>query len=126
MGIIYADLRLSNFSDETIGEIDAKSLVDTGAIDLVIPEHIAIQLKLKDLKPREVILADGSRQVVRYVGPIKIETMGRDCVTAAAVMGDQVLLGAIPMEAMDLIVHPRSQQVVPNPDSPNIPMFMAK
>lgn len=126
MGIIYADLRLANFSDSTVGEMDAKALVDTGAIDLVIPEHVAIQLKLKDLKPREVVLANGSRQLVRYVGPIKVEMFGRDCVTAAAVMGDQVLLGAIPMEAMDLIVHPRTQRLVPNPESPNVPMFLAK
>ena len=43
-------------------------------------------------------LADGGVQVVRYVGPLKVDMMGRDCVTAAAVMGDQVLLGAIPTE----------------------------
>jgi clan AA aspartic protease len=120
-GVIYADLRLSDLE-----EITANSLVDMGALDLVIPEHVAIQLQLKDLKPREVHLADGSRKMVRYVGPIKVEMMGRDCVTAAAVMGDQVLLGAIPMEAMDMIVHPRSQQVAPNPESPNVPMFLAK
>ena len=126
VGIIYADLRLSNFSDAKTDEMDAKAVVDTGAIDLVIPEHIAIQLKLRELKPREVILANGERKIVKYVGPIKVETMGRDCVTAAAVMGDQVLLGAIPMEAMDMIIHPRTQKLVPNPDSPNIPLFLAK
>lgn len=126
MGIIYLDLRLSNFAHSDVQEIDAKSLVDTGAIDLIIPEHLAIQLKLKDLKPREVILATGNRQVVRYVGPVNGETLGRDCATAAAVTGDQVLLGAIPMEAMDLVIHPRTQQVAVNPESPNIPMFSAK
>jgi hypothetical protein len=82
-------------------------------------------LQLTDLKPREVTLADGSRQVVRYVGPLKVDIMGRDCVTAAAVMGNQVLLGAIPMEAMDMVIHPRSQQLMPNPDSPNMPKFLA-
>ena len=51
---------------------------------------------------------------------------GRDCVTAAAVMGNQVLLAAIPMEAMDLVVDPRLQRVVPNPENPNIPGFLAK
>lgn len=126
MDIIYADLRLSNFSDAKIDEMDVKAVVDTGVIDLVIPDHVVIQLKLRELKPREVILASGERKVVKYVGPIKVETMGRDCVTAAAVMGDQVLLGAIPMEAMDMIIHPRTQKLVPNPESPNIPLFLAK
>lgn len=126
MGIIYADLRVSNFSHPELEEISVNALVDTGALDLVIPEHLAIQLRLIDLKQREVHLADGSRKLVRYVGPIKVEMMGRDCVTAAVVMGDQVLLGAIPMQAMDVIVLPRTEQVVPNPQSPNVPSFLAK
>ena len=125
MGIIYTDARLSNLGRPDLEELTANVLVDTGALDMVIPEHVALQLQLTDLKPREVKLADGSAQVVRYVGPLKVEMMGRDCVTAAAVMGNQVLLGAIPMEAMDLVIHPRSQQVAPNPDSPNIPTFLA-
>jgi len=126
MGIIYADLRLSNFGKPELEAISANALVDTGSIDLIVPEHVAIQLQLTDLKQREVQLADGSRKTVRYAGPIKIEMQGRDCVTAAVVMGDQVLLGAIPMEAMDVIVHPRTQKVVPNPESPDIPLFIAK
>lgn len=125
MGVIYADVRVSNFSRPDLEEITVNALVDTGALDLVIPEHLAIQLRLSDLKPREVHLADGSRKLMRYAGPIKVEMMGRDCVTAAVVMGDQVLLGAIPMQAMDVIVHPRSEQVVPNPESPNVPSFLA-
>ncbi|MBA3504873.1 MAG: clan AA aspartic protease [Betaproteobacteria bacterium] len=126
MGIIYAELRLSNLGKRELEEITVTALVDTGALDLVVPEHVAIQLQLTDLKPREVLLADGTRKTVRYAGPIKVEMQGRDCVTAAIVMGDQVLLGAIPMETMDVIVHPRTQQLVPNPDSPNIPVSIAK
>lgn len=126
MGIVYADVRLSNMGKPELEEITANAIVDTGAIDLVIPEHIAIQLQLTDLKPRELHLADGTRKMVRYAGPIKVEMQGRDCVTGAAVMGDRVLLGAVPMEVMDVIVHPRTLQVVPNPESPNVPVFMAK
>ena len=126
MGIIYTDLRVSNFGQPDLEEITVNALVDTGALDLVIPEHLAIQLRLSDLRPREVHLADGSRKLVRYAGPIKVEMMGRDCVTAAVVMGDQVLLGSIPMQAMDVVIHPRSEQVVPNPESPNVPSFLAK
>ena len=126
MGIIYAELRLSNFGKQELEEISVNAVVDTGAMELVVPEHVAIQLQLTDLKTREVLLADGTRKTVRFAGPIKVEMQGRDCVTAAIVMGDQVLLGAIPMETMDVIVHPRTQQLVPNPDSPNIPVSIAK
>lgn len=125
MGTIHAEVRVSNFAKPDIEEFTVSALVDTGALDLVIPEHLAIQLRLNDLKPREVHLVDGSRKLARCAGPIKVEMMGRDCVAAAVVMGDQVLLGAIPMQAMDLIVHPRSEQVMPNPESPNVPSFLA-
>jgi hypothetical protein len=37
------------------------------------------------------------------------------------VFGNQVLLGAIPMEDIDLIIEPSRQKVTVNPASPNIP-----
>lgn len=126
MAIVYTEIRLSNFARPDLEEISATALVDTGAVDLIVPEHIAIQLQLTDLRSREVTMADGTRRTVRYVGPIKIEAQGRDCSTGALVMGDQVLLGSIPIEAMDMIIHPRSQKLVPNPENPNIPGALAK
>lgn len=125
MGSVYADVRLSNMGKPELDEITANAIVDTGAIDIVVPEHVAVQLQLTDLKPRELHLADGTRKMVRYAGPVKVEMHGRDCVTGAAVMGDRVLLGAVSMELMDVVVHPRTLEVVPNPDSPNVPVFMA-
>lgn len=71
MGIIYADVRLSNMGRPELEEITVNAVVDSGAIELVIPEHLAIQLDLTDLTPREIHLADGSRKRVRYVGPVK-------------------------------------------------------
>lgn len=120
MGIVYADLRLSNPSAPDIEEITANAIVDTGAIDLVIPEHVAIQLKLGELSPREIRLADGSRRKVRYAGPVKVEMQGRNCFTGAIIMGDRVLLGAIPMEQLDVVVDPRGLRVIPNPENPNV------
>ncbi|HWD34663.1 MAG TPA: clan AA aspartic protease [Casimicrobiaceae bacterium] len=121
MGVIYVDIRLSNAAKPDLEEMTVTALVDSGAIDLVIPEAIAAQLDLGDLTPRDVRLADGSRRTLRYVGPILVRAQGRDCMTCALVTGDQVLLGAIPMEAMDMIVHPRLQQLVPNPENPDLP-----
>ena len=125
MGVTYADLRLANYARTDLEEIDASALVDTGALHLCIPEHVAIQLQLDTLKQREVRTADGKLHLVDYVAPIKISMLGRECVTGALVMGNQVLLGAIPMEDMDLIVEPARQRVSVNPLSPNIPMSLA-
>ena len=41
-------------------------------------------------------------------------------------MGDEVLLGAVPMEEMDLVVNPRDRSVDVNPDSPNIAQGICK
>ncbi|HEX8740763.1 MAG TPA: clan AA aspartic protease [Casimicrobiaceae bacterium] len=120
MGIVYVDLRLSNPSEPGLEEITANALVDTGAIDLVIAEHVAIQLKLGELSPREMRLADGSRRKVRYAGPVKVEMQGRNCFTGAIIMGDRLLLGAIPMEQLDVVVDPRGLRVIPNPENPNV------
>lgn len=126
MGIIYTHLRLANQARPDLEEIDAKASVDTGALHLCIPQHIAVQLCLQPLKQREVQIADGKSLLVDYVAPVRISLLGRDCVTGALVLGDQVLLGAIPMEDMDLIVEPAKQVVTVNPANPNIPLSLAK
>lgn len=126
MGIVYADVRLGNDARPDLEEINASALVDTGALHLCIPEHVALQLQLFQKQPREVQTADGKSHLVPYVSPVKISLLGRECVTGALVFGNQVLLGAIPMEDMDLIIEPSRQKVAVNPASPNIPLSLAK
>ena len=70
-------------------------------------------------------LADGRRKTVDYAGPVLVEVFGRRAFTGAMVMGDTVLLGAIPMEAMDVLIDPRRQQLIPNPANPVIPGALA-
>ena len=48
------------------------------------------------------------------------------CFTGAMVLGNEVLLGAIPMEDMDLVLRPQLQSITVNPESPNIPLSLAK
>jgi len=126
MGLVHADLRLANPARPELAEIDATALVDTGALHLCIPEHIALQLGVATTEQREVTTADGKSHLFAYVGPIRIALLGRHCWTGALVFGDQVLLGAIPMEDMDLVVEPAQHRVRTNPASPNIPLSTAK
>jgi clan AA aspartic protease len=126
MGIIRQHIRLANYSRDDLEEVDALALVDTGSLELCIPQHVANQLRLKTLEDREVTLASGDKIIVPYVGGVQIEVFGRRTVQSANVLGDEVLLGAIPMEAMDLVVHPSRLSIRPNPDSPNIPASLAK
>ena len=126
MGIIRTEFTFSNPSDRALQPLKALTLVDTGAVHLCLPEHMVIQLKLKELEQREVTLAIGQRITVPYCGPVEIHFKNRRCFTGAMVMGDEPLLGAIPMEDMDLVVIPNRHTVDVNPASPNIPMSLAK
>ncbi len=105
--------------------VPVNALVDTGAVHLCIPEHVQIQLKLEAIDQKEVTLADGSRKLVPYVGPIEIRFKNRTGFAGALVLGDQVLMGVIPMEDMDLVVIPRTRTIDVNPDSPNVASSVA-
>lgn len=126
MGQIYAKIRLSNPRRADLAPMEINALVDTGAITLCIPEHVAIQLDYDVLEKREVTTAEGKKTVCPYVGPAQITFQNRNCFTGALVLGDSILLGAIPIEDMDLIIHPLSQTLSVNPESPNIPSVLVK
>ncbi len=126
MGLVYTDIVLeSTFRNR---KIDARVLVDTGAVFMVIPEHIALQLgfDIEELSTREVVLADGARKKVPMVGPLRVHFGDRFCDLSALVFGNEPLMGAVPMEMMDLVVNPASQNVTVNPESPYIPTALAK
>jgi len=126
MGLIYADIELANAKNGSLKSIAVRALVDTGAMTLCIPEHIAIQLQLQEIEKREVTTADERRHVVPYVGPVQIKFANRTCFTGALVIGESVLMGAVPMEDMDLVISPSGQTVTVNPKSPNIPSAVVK
>ena len=126
MGLIYAEINLSNPRKFETEAITVKSLVDTGALHLCVPEHIAIQLELEELYKREVTTTDGKKHLVPYMGPIALKFKNRGCFTGALVLGDEVLLGAVPMEDMDVMVSPAKQKLIVNPESPNVAMSIAK
>lgn len=119
MGLSYCMLQLSNPRLSGQEPVDVEALADTGATYLVIPEHIRIQLSLEESSKKEVTLADGSKKMVPYVGPIETKFKNRVAYVGAIVMGDEVLLGAIPMEDMDLVVMPHQRVVDVNPLNPN-------
>jgi len=119
-------LSLSNPRDPSIVPIEVPALADTGSVFLCIPEHVRLQLKLEIHETREVKLADGSYRTYPYVGPIIARFKNRTGFLGALVLGDEVLLGAIPMEEMDLVVNPRDGTFDVNPASPNIASGIVK
>jgi clan AA aspartic protease len=126
MGLIYANISLANPRNRELKPIMVKALVDTGALHLCIPNHVAIQLSLDELDKREVTTASGEKRLCAYVGPLEVRFENRACFTGALVLGDEVLLGAVPMEDMDILISPSKQILVVNPANPNIPASVVK
>ena len=126
MGLVNGTLILCNPRKPDIAVIETLAMADTGAVYLCIPEHVRLQLQLETLETREVTLADGSRKEVPYVGPLQLRFKNRGCFVGALVMGEQVLLGAIPMEDMDLVIIPKTQMLDVNPLNPNIAAGIVK
>jgi clan AA aspartic protease len=126
MGLVSGEITLENPRDPSLQPVKVQALVDSGAVHLCIPEHVRIQLKLDEIDKKEITLADGGKKLVPYVGPILIRFKNRVGFAGAVVMGDQVLLGVIPMEDMDLVVLPKERILDVNPLSPNIGTSIVK
>ena len=126
MGLAYADILLFNPKRADLRPAAVRAMADTGAVYLCIPAHLAEQLQLEEQAKKEVKTTDGKTHLCSYVGPLQIRFDNRMCFVGAMVLGDEVLLGAIPMEDMDLVVIPQERRVAVNPLNPNFAAASAK
>ena len=112
MGETHAQLTVTNLFTKT--RVHIRVLVDTGCGLLTVTQEVAKELGFDpaEFSPRRVILADGRSVDVPTIGPIEIAFEERTYQTQAYVMGDQCLLGFIPLEALDLMVDPSRQSLV--------------
>ena len=131
MGLVYADITLINGEDlvlaknhiigeEEVKQMNVSMLVDNGAYMLAINESIQEQLKLPVVEKRKAQMANGSIEEYDVVGPVEVRFKNRQSTCRAMVLpGDnEPLLGAIPMEDMDVLIHPLRQELMVNPDHP--------
>jgi clan AA aspartic protease len=115
MGLTYNDLRLTNlFTGKTVS---LRALVDMGSIHFCIPAKVAIELgfDLTEISTVRITVADSRRIEAPRVGPVRIEFSNRRADLEAWVIGDEPLLGVIPIEAMDCVVDPTTQELRVNP-----------
>lgn len=126
MGLTYAEITLSNlFNGQSVS---VRALVDTGAVFMCIPEATAAQLgfDVTEVRQQLVTLANGHQVKVPKVAPVEIAFANRAYVTEALVLGDEPLMGVLPIEAMDLVIHPKTQTLTVNPEHPNFPVTTVK
>lgn len=132
MGLVYAEVELLNSEDLTlvrrhiIGEDEIKritvsALVDTGSLMLCINENIQEVLQLPLDGKQKVQMADGTIIECDIVESVKVRFKNRQTTCRAMILpgGSEPLLGAIPLEDMDVIIHPQRQELIVHPDRPD-------
>jgi clan AA aspartic protease len=131
MGVFNVTVRMRNFLNEYLPEADrgeeveCEAAVDTGAVELALPAEIVEKLALKPLDVARVYTADGGQHEYRVCGIVELEVQGRKCRVQAIELprGAEPLLGAVPLEEMDWHVSPQQKKLLPNPRSPDKPLF---
>jgi clan AA aspartic protease len=139
MGLVYAEITLVNggdqymnkknlIADSEVRKIKVKMLVDSGAYMLAINEETMHQLGLVSEEERSAQMADGSIVTFPVVGPINVYFENRKATCSAMVLpgSTEMLLGAIPMEEMDVLIHPTTNRLIVNPAHPNIAQLSMK
>ena len=124
MGKVVARIKLTSFDDPgKTKEIDA--IVDTGATMLVLPAEIIAELGLRKIREVKVRYANNTQQTKGIYGVATLEVQGRsgnfDVVEEEP--GTRALVGQIVLEELDLVVDLKGKRLIPNPDSPDIPLL---
>lgn len=128
MGYVHADIQLTNEEDlafrrrgwaaeNEVRRVTTRALVDTGAYDLIINKEVQAQLQLSVLGKRVVSLADETIVELDIVGPVEVRFEDRATTVRALLLPDaqEVLLGAIPLEGLDVIIDPLRERLLVNP-----------
>ena len=125
MGIVQAEITLRNVTDEVkarLGLIKTEEIrttavtavVDTGSMHLVITEDLRQELGLVVKGERIAHVANGQRINCKITETVEVHWKDRETTLPALVIpgAEKVLLGAMPLEGMDLMVNPVSQELV--------------
>ena len=125
MGTVHAEITLRNAFDSAkvregilkegeIRSMTVTAVVDTGAMTLVITEELRLKLGLTITAQKNVRVASGQRLSCGMTEAVEIHWKDRFSTLSAVVIpgAEKVLLGVIPLEDMDLIVNPVTQELI--------------
>ncbi len=131
MGLVYADVELINgydlenarryiIGEDEVRKMHVNMLVDTGSIMLCINESIQEQLQYPVTEKRKAETADGRIIECDVVSGVELRFKNRQTTCRAMVLpgSSEPLLGAIPLEDMDVLIHQQRQELIVNPDHP--------
>lgn len=137
MGAVRVKVKLTNAIDEALvsrgmkaphllRECETQALVDTGALTLVIPPEIVEQLGMRIRGQQIARYANGFEEPIGVTEPVIVMCEGRRTSVEALVVGDEVLIGQVVLELLDLLPDCKNQRLIPNPNNPDYPVAIIK
>ena len=123
MGKVIEKIKLTNvFDPSKSAEIDA--VIDSGATMLALPQDVVDQLALRKHREARVRYANNSYEDKFIYGVVEVELMGRigNFDVLAEPVGATPLVGQVVLEILDLLIDAKGRKLVPNPQSPEMPM----
>ena len=137
MGAVRVGVKLTNEIDEALvsrgllaphllRECETQALVDTGALTLVLPPEIAEQLDMRIQGQQIARYANGFEEPIGVTEPVVVVCEGRRTSVEALVVGDEVLIGQVVLELLDLLPDCKNQRLIPNPANPDYPVAIIK
>jgi predicted aspartyl protease len=130
VGRFSVDMEVANYMDlikaqegslrpDQVRRLSIHGWVDPGAATLVLPKGVANELGLTLTGPIGGRYADGRQAQRRRAEAVYLELLGRHDIFTAIVepKRDSALIGAIVLEALDLLVDCKAQRLVPRDPS---------
>ncbi len=111
-------VKLGLLPDDQVRRVEISDAVaDTGATTLLLPRAMVAALGLEPLRARHSRGLGGDFLLQMYRA-VRLTIQGRDCLVDVGEIGDEypVLIGQIPLEALDWVVDTKGRRLIGNPD----------
>ena len=119
-------VRRGKLRKDEVREYEADAVVDTGAVSLILPSFVVEQLGLQLVGKKNAELGNGSVVTVDVTEPVEVDIDGRRVTLEALMTGNEVLIGQMVLEAIDMQVDCMNQRLIPNPAHPDQPVLKLK
>src|SRR6266576_751652 len=127
MGKVIVQIKLTNYNDVVVRDLglgkrkprvlEVNALVDTGATRLYLKPSVIKKLGLRKTDTVRSFTTNGEALRFKY-SPVQLELMGRKENFDVIEVPESVpnLLGQVPLEVLDLVVDPKRQRLIGNPE----------
>ena len=135
---MYTEIKIANYEDigalargfiksDEVRSIEGKGRIDNGATNLFIPEDISKSLGLREIDETKVRYADGRVKRKKVGSVVEVEIKGRRTRVSPIIVddGNEILIGNPIFEDLDFIINPKTGEILPNPESPDMPLAEA-